>query len=106
MNLQKMMQQAQMMQEKMQQLQSELDNIFVEGRAGGGMVIVTASCRGEVTDVSIDPSVIKADERDVLEDLIKAAVNDARKQADHQTQEHSRRLMEEIGLPAGAELPF
>ena len=109
MNIAKMMQQAKVMQEKMQEMQAELAEKEVEGNAGGGLVKTVMTCRGEVRGLTIDPSLINADEKDVLEDLIKAAVNDAKNKADQMMAEETQKMMSDMGLPAGAAaggLPF
>jgi DNA-binding YbaB/EbfC family protein len=108
MNIQKMMQQAKDMQDKMQVMQEKLGDIDVEGSSGGGMVKVTMSCKGEARRIDIDPSLLKAEEKEVLEDLIKAALNDAKSKADNKLSEETQKMMEEMGLPAGmaGSLPF
>ena len=74
-----LMKQAQAMQAKMAELQAELDNVIVEGQSGGGMVKVTMTAKGAMKSVSIDPSLFKPDEREIVEDLIVAAAEDARR---------------------------
>ncbi|MEM8833871.1 MAG: YbaB/EbfC family nucleoid-associated protein [Pseudomonadota bacterium] len=106
MNIAKMMQQAKVMQDKMQEMQEKLGEIEVQGTAGGGMVKVTMSCKGETRSVAIDPSLIDPSEKEVLEDLIKAALNDAKAKADQTMAEETQKMMEEMGLPAGAQLPL
>lgn len=106
MNIQKMMQQAKAMQDKMAEMQEKLGQIEVQGASGGGVVGVTMTCKGEVRALSIDPSVINADEKDVLEDLVKAALNDARSKADQTMADETQKMMEGLGLPAGMQLPF
>lgn len=101
MNIQEMMKQAQAMQGKMQELQEKLAEIEVEGEAGGGMVKIVMTCKGEVSKIDIDPSIIDASEKETLEDLIAAALNKARNNADERMAEESRKLMQEMGLPAG-----
>jgi len=66
MNIQKMMQQAKQMQDKMQEMQEKLGDVIVEGAAGGGMVKISMSCRGEPKSVTLDPSIINADEKEIL----------------------------------------
>jgi hypothetical protein len=108
MDIQKMMQQAKVMQDKMQAMQEKLGEVEVEGTAGGGMVNVTATCKGEVRGIKIDDSMMDPKEKEVLEDLIKAALNDAKAKADLTLAEETKSMMEEMGLPAGAAggLPF
>ena len=106
MNIQKMMQQAKEMQEKMAEMQDKLGEIIVEGAAGAGMVKVTMTCKGEVQKIDIDPSVIVAEDKEVLEDLIKAALNDAKMKADQKMAEETQSAMGDMGLPAGIKMPF
>ena len=106
MNIQKMMQQAQEMQTKLQDMQEEIGQQEVEGKSGGGMVSVTMTCKGFINKVNIDPSVMKPEEKEILEDLIAAACNDARTKADEKMAEETKKMMEDMGLPAGMQLPF
>lgn len=106
MNIAKMMQQAKVMQDKMQEMQEKLGDIEVEGKAGGGMITVTMTCKGEVRGLNIDQSLVDPNDKEVLEDLIKAALNDAKAKADQTMAEETQKMMEEMGLPAGAQLPF
>lgn len=108
MNIQEMMQQAQKMQEKMQAMQEKLGEVDVEGTAGGGVVTAIVSCKGEVRAIKIDDSMMDLNEKEVLEDLIKAALNDAKAKADQKLAEETQKMMSELGLPAGAAggLPF
>lgn len=108
MDIQKMMQQAKVMQDKMQAMQEKLGEVEVEGVAGGGVVNVTATCKGDVRAIKIDDSMMDLNEKEVLEDLIKAALNDAKAKADLKLAEETKAMMEEMGLPAGAagSLPF
>ena len=101
-----MMQQAKAMQDKMQTMQEKLGNVEVEGTAGGGVVTVVATCKGEVRSVKIDDSLMDLNEKDVLEDLIKAAINDAKNKADQKLADETQKMMSELGLPAGVQLPF
>ncbi len=108
MDIQKMMQQAKVMQDKMQAMQEKLGDMEVKGSAGGGVVNVTATCKGEVRGIKIDDSLMDLNEKEVLEDLIKAALNDAKAKADLTLAEETKKMMQEMGLPAGAAggLPF
>jgi DNA-binding YbaB/EbfC family protein len=106
MNIQKMMKQAQDMQSKMQEVQDRVGQMDAEGSSGGGLVKVTMSCKGMVTSLNVDTSLIKEDEAEVMEDLIAAAVNDARTKADTIMAEETQKAMQEMGLPPGMELPF
>jgi hypothetical protein len=106
MNIQMMMQKAQAMQKKMEALQIELGQVEVEGSSGGGVVKVVITCKGEMRSLTIDPSIVKAYEKDMLEDLIKAACNDARAKADQKMADETQKAMGDLGLPAGLKLPF
>lgn len=105
-NLGAMMKQAQQMQSKMQEMQAELENLEIEGGSGGGMIAVTITGKGELRRLSIDPSLIDPDDKEVLEDLIVAAVNDAKVKADERMREETQKLMGGIELPPGMKLPF
>lgn len=108
MNIQEMMQQAKVMQDKMQEMQEKLGDVEVEGTAGGGLVTVKMTCKGEMRGVAIGDSMMDLNEKEVLEDLIKAAINDAKSKADQKLAEETQKMMSEMGLPAGAAggLPF
>lgn len=106
MNFQKMMQQAQMMQVKMQELQEQLGGMEVEGVSGGGMVGIRMTCKGEVRKVTIDPSLIAPEEKETLEDLLAAAMNAARASADAKIAGETQKMMEDMGLPSGLQMPF
>jgi len=100
-----MMKQAQKMQENMQKAQEELANMEVTGKAGGGMVEVTMNGRHDVRRVSIDDSLLGED-KDMLEDLVAAAVNDAVQQVEKTSQEKMAGMMGGMSLPPGMKLPF
>ena len=100
-----LMKQAQMMQENMQKAQEELANMEVTGQAGGGMVSVVMTGRHDVRRVSIDPSLLTED-KEMLEDLLAAAVNDAVRQVERQSQEKMASMTAGMGLPPGMKLPF
>lgn len=100
-----LMKQAQQMQDNMRKMQEQLAQIEVEGQAGSGMVKVVMTCRHEVKRVSIDPSVI-GDDREMLEDLIAAAVNDAVRKAEATSQEKMAGVTAGLPLPPGMKLPF
>ena len=103
-NIGQMMKQAQMMQENMRRLQEQLGGIDVEGQSGSGMVKVVMSCKHEVRRVSIDPSLVS--DREMLEDLLVAAFNDAARKVEATVQEKMGALTAGMGLPAGLKLPF
>lgn len=99
-----LMKQAQEMQQKMANVQAELDAIEVEGAAGGGMVTVTMTAKGVLKGVKIDPSLMVADEREILEDLIVAASSDARNRADRVMQERMAEVTKGLPIPPGMKL--
>lgn len=99
-----LMKQAQDMQKKMADVQAELDTIDVEGSAGGGMVLVTMTAKGAVKAVKIDPSLMVADEREILEDLIVAAATDARTRSERVMQERMAEITKGLPLPPGMKL--
>lgn len=105
-NLGQMMKQAQQMQAKMAELQARLAEMEVAGQSGGGMVQATLTGKGELKSLKIDPSLAKADEVEVLEDLVVAAVNDARQRADAMVAEEMSKLTGGLQLPPGMKLPF
>lgn len=100
-----LMKQAQQMQENMKRAQEELGNIEVEGQSGAGLVKVTMTCRHDVKRVKIDDSLL-GDDKDMLEDLVAAAVNDAVRKAEATSQEKMGGLMGGMQLPPGMKLPF
>ncbi len=100
-----LMRQAQQMQENMGKLQEQLASIEVEGQSGAGMVRVTMTCRRDVKRVSIDPSLL-ADDREMLEDLVAAAINDAVRKVEAAVHEKMAALTGGLGLPPGMKLPF
>jgi DNA-binding YbaB/EbfC family protein len=108
MNIAKMMQQAKAMQDKMATMQEKMSGVTVEGASGGGLVKVTLTCKGQCQAIHLDPSVVKADEKDILEDLLKAAINDAKTKADAKMAEETQKMMSDLGLPANmaGNLPF
>lgn len=99
-----LMKQAQQMQQKMADVQAELDVIEVEGTAGGGMVTVTMTAKGALKAVRIDPSLIVPDEREIIEDLIVAACADARGRADRVMQERMAEITKGLPIPPGMKL--
>ena len=100
-----LMKQAQQMQDNMRKMQEQLAAVEVEGQSGAGMVKITMTCRHDVKRVTIDPSLL-ADDKDMLEDLIAAAVNDAVRRVESTTQEKMAGLTAGLGLPPGMKLPF
>jgi DNA-binding YbaB/EbfC family protein len=100
-----LMKQAQQMQENMKRMQEQLATIEVEGQSGAGMVKVVMTCRHDVKRVTIDASLLK-DDKDMLEDLVAAAFNDAVRRAEAATQEKMGGMTAGLGLPPGMKLPF
>jgi DNA-binding YbaB/EbfC family protein len=96
-----MMKQAAQLQSKMQAMQEELTNLEVEGLSGGGLVAVRMTAKMEVKAVRIDPSLLKVEEREILEDLLVTAHNDARRKAEVAMQEKMQTLTGGLGLPPG-----
>jgi DNA-binding YbaB/EbfC family protein len=105
-NIGQMMKQAQEMQAKMAEMQQRLSELEVEGQAGAGLVRATLNGKGELRRIRIDPSLLAADEAEVLEDLIIAAFADAKGKVEAQVQEETSRLMGGLKLPPGLKLPF
>ncbi len=106
MNIQKMMKQAQQMQQKMGQMQEELASREFEGAAGGGLVKAVVSGKGNMVKLHIDASLLVADEKEILEDLVIAAFNDAKNKADSTANDEMGKLAGGLGLPADFKLPF
>ena len=100
-----LMKQAQQMQDSMKKAQDELAQTEVEGQSGAGLVKVTMTCRHDVKRVTIDPSLLSED-KDMLEDLVAAAFNDAVRRAEATTQEKLGSLTAGMGLPPGFKMPF
>jgi DNA-binding YbaB/EbfC family protein len=96
-----MMKQAAQLQSKMKAMQDELEHVEVEGMSGGGLVTIRMTAKTEVKAVKIDPSLMKADEREILEDLLVTALGDARRKAEAAMQEKMQALTGGLGLPPG-----
>lgn len=99
------MKQAQQMQTQMQEAQEELGNLEVQGEAGGGMVSLVMTCRHEVRGIQIDAALLGED-KDMLEDVLVAAFNDALRKVEKTTQEKYSGMTAGMGLPGGMKLPF
>lgn len=106
MNIQKMLKQAQQMQQKVTDIQEQLSAHEVDGSAGGDMVKITINGKGEMRKLTIDPSLMTPDEKDMLEDLIIAAYNDAKRKADDHAANEMGSVTSGMGLPPGMKLPF
>lgn len=104
-NIGQLMKQAQMMQDNVRRMQEQLGTIEVEGQSGAGMVKVQMTCKYEVKRVSIDPSLV-GDDREMLEDLVAAAFNDAAKRVESTIAEKMSGMTAGLGLPPGFKLPF
>ncbi len=101
-----MMKKAQEMQGKMAQMQDDMANITVTGESGAGLVKATATAKGDLKALDIDPSIFNGDDKEVVEDLILAAIKDAQAKAAERSQEEMRKMTEDLGLPADMKLPF
>jgi DNA-binding YbaB/EbfC family protein len=102
----KMMKSAQELQTKMAQMQEDMANMTVVGEAGAGLVKATATAKGELTALDIDPSIFNGDDKEVVEDLILAAIKDAQAKASQRAQDEMAKLTESMGLPKDIKLPF
>ena len=102
----KMMKAAQEMQGKMEQLQEDMHSLIVEGESGGGLVKVTATAKGELKSLDIDPSIFSPDDKEVAEDLILAAIKDVQSRASATAQAEMSKITSGMGLPADMKLPF
>ena len=105
-DLDKIMQMAQNAQAELQKAQDNLDNVEVEGVSGGGLVKIQASAKGRIIAVSIDDSLMQASEKSMLEDLIAAALNDARAKADQAAAAEMQKMSSSLPMPPGFQMPF
>jgi len=105
-DLDKIMQMAQNAQAELQKAQDNLDNVEVEGVSGGGLVRIQASAKGRIIAVNIDDSLMQPSEKSMLEDLIAAALNDARAKADQAAAAEMQKMSAGLPLPPGFKLPF
>lgn len=106
MNIQQMMKQAKQMQKKMEDIQKQLEESEFEGTSGGGLIKAKVSGKGEIRSLKIDPSLIDPEDPEVLEDLIVAALNNAKKEADTASGDAMQGAMGGMGLPPGFKMPF
>lgn len=106
MNIQKMMKQAQQMQKKMETAQAGLAEKEMTGSAGGGMVEVTLNGKGEARAVKMDPKVVDPDDVEMLEDLVVAAINDAKSKVEAESEALMKDAMGGVNLPPGMKMPF
>ena len=102
----KMMKTAKEMQGKMAQMQDDLANISITGESGAGLVTATANAKGVLTGLNIDASIFDPNEKEVVEDLILAAIKDAQSKAADRSASEMQRLQQSLGLPADIQLPF
>ena len=105
-NINNMMKQAQQLQKKMAEAQEKLNSIEVEGVSGGGVVKVIATAKGEIKRIDLDESLLKPEDKEIIEDLIVAAVNDAKQKGELAAQEEMKSLTGGLPLPPGMKLPF
>jgi hypothetical protein len=105
-NIQQAMKQAQAFQNKMMEKQKEFESRTLDQQSGGGLVKVTMTLKGELKKISIDPSLLAAEEKEVLEDLIIAAINSGKTSAEQQMAEEMKEITGSLGLPPGLNLPF
>jgi DNA-binding YbaB/EbfC family protein len=105
-NLDELLKMAQDAQAKLMQAQEDLDRVEVEGASGGGLVKIRASAKGRIISVDIDESLLAASEKQMVEDLVAAAINDARAKADVAAQEAMRGATGGLQLPPGFKMPF
>jgi len=103
-----MMQKAQMMKQKMGEMQSKVLELEIQGASGAGMVNVLCNGKGDLKSIKLDPSVVDPEDIEVLEDLILAAVNDAKSKAEKKVADETQKMMSDLGLPPGMglDLPF
>jgi DNA-binding YbaB/EbfC family protein len=101
-----MMQKAQELQSRMDEMQRSLGNLSVEGRSGGGLVVVTLTGKGDLKGLKVDPSLFRDDDVEVLEDLIVAAHADAKTRLDAELQQKMAEMTSGLPLPPGVKLPF
>ncbi|TAK40995.1 MAG: YbaB/EbfC family nucleoid-associated protein [Betaproteobacteria bacterium] len=104
-NIGQLMKQAQMMQDNMRRMQEQLAGVEVEGQSGAGLVKVVMTCKHDVKRVTIDPSLV-GDDREMLEDLVAAAFNDAARRVEQTVAEKMSGFSAGLGLPPGMKLPF
>ena len=98
--------QAQEVQKKMEAMQAELADKTIEGQSGAGLVKVVMTLKGDMVSLFIDPELVRVEEKDILEDLITAAVNDAKSKADQKSSQSMEKITGGLNLPEGFKLPF
>jgi DNA-binding YbaB/EbfC family protein len=105
-NLDEIMKMAQDAQAELQKAQDDLENVMVEGVSGGGLVKIRASAKGRIAAVEIDASLLQPSEKQMVEDLVAAAINDARAKADVEAREAMTKMTSGLQLPPGFKMPF
>ena len=105
-NIGAMMKQAQMMQQRMQDVQNQLEKVEISGSSGGGLVQVTLTGKGNARQIKIDPSLFKGEEKEIVEDLICAAFNDAKNKVEQHASQEMSKITGGLNLPAGFKMPF
>ena len=105
-NIGNMLKQAQQLQKKMADAQEKLNSIEVEGSSGGGVVKVISTAKGDIKRINLDESLLKPEDKEITEDLIVAAINDAKKKAEEASQEEMKNISGGLSLPPGMKLPF
>ena len=105
-NIVQMMQKASQMKERMQEMQERVQKIELTGEAGGGLVTCRVTGRFEIKAVKIDPSLIKPEEAEMMEDMIVVAINDARRKTEKLMEDETGKIMTDMGLPPGLDLPL
>ena len=105
-NLADIMKQVQSMQARMADMQKKLESLSVTGQSGGGLVTIAMSGKGQITAIAIDPSLLKTEEKDILEDLLMAAHADAKAKADNLAADEMKQVTGGLPLPPGFTLPF
>ncbi|MBF0267671.1 MAG: YbaB/EbfC family nucleoid-associated protein [Alphaproteobacteria bacterium] len=105
-NIGQLMKQAQQMQSKMAEMQAKLAEAEMSGASGGGMVAITVNGKGDIKKISIDPKILNADDKEMVEDLIVAAYNDAKAKVEAFMQEEMAKMTGGLQLPPGMKLPF
>ena len=105
-NIGNMMKHAQQLQKKMAEVQKELNSLEVEGVSGGGLVKVIATAKGDIKRITLDDSLMKPEEKEITEDLIVAAINDAKQKGETKAQEKMKDITGGLPMPPGMKLPF
>jgi hypothetical protein len=105
-NIVQMMQKASQMKQKMQEMQAKAEQMELVGEAGSGLVKCRVNGRYEIKSLKVDPSLINPKEAEVMEDMIVAALNDARRKAEKMMGDETQKIMNDLGLPKGLDLPF